>query len=48
MIERKTDGTILVNGADVKASKRTDAMGCTVSFVEVKLAKGEQACCCAK
>ena len=32
----------------VKAQKRTDAMGCTISFAEVKLGKGEQACCCVK
>lgn len=39
---------ILVNGKSVKAQKRTDAMGCTISFAEVKLSKGEQACCCVK
>lgn len=36
---------ILVNGTSVKALKRTDAMGSTVSYAEVKLGKGEQACC---
>ena len=39
---------ILVNGASVKAQKRTDAMGNTISFAEVELGKGEQACCCVK
>ena len=39
---------ILVNGTSVKALKRTDAMGSTVSYAEVKLGKGEQACCCVK
>jgi hypothetical protein len=37
---------IFVNGTSVKAQKRTDAMGAVVSFAEVKLGKGEQACCC--
>ena len=37
---------ILVNGKSVKAEKRTDAMGTTISYAEVKLAKGEKACCC--
>ncbi len=36
---------ILVNGKTVKAQKRTDAMGCTVSYAEIKLANGEKACC---
>ena len=40
--------TILVNGESVNAQKRTDAMGCTISYVEVELRKGEQACCCVK
>ncbi len=39
---------ILVNGTSVKAQKRTDAMGATVSYAEVKLGKGERACCCVK
>ena len=39
---------ILVNGKSVKAEKRTDAMGATISYAEVKLAKGEKACCCVK
>ena len=39
---------ILVNGTSVKAQKRIDAMGGTVSYAEVKLGKGEQACCCVK
>ena len=37
--------SILVNGNSVKALKRTDAMGETVSYAEVKLSKGEKACC---
>ena len=37
--------SILVNGNSVKALKRTDAMGETVSYAEVKLNKGEKACC---
>ncbi len=36
---------LLVNGKSVKAQKRTDAMGCTVSYAEIKLAKGGKACC---
>lgn len=36
---------ITVNGKNVKALKRTDIMGNTVSYVEVKLSKGERALC---
>ena len=39
---------ISVNGTDVKAMKRTDAMGQTISYAEVQLAKGEKACCSVK
>ena len=39
---------IAVNGESTKAMKRTDAMGQTISYVEVELSKGEKACCSVK
>ncbi|MBR5276432.1 MAG: hypothetical protein IKU35_04770 [Bacteroidaceae bacterium] len=36
---------IIVNGKSVKAIKRTDAMGQTISYAEVPLAVGKKACC---
>ena len=39
---------IAVNGTSAKAMKRTDAMGQTISYVEVELSKGEKACCSVK
>ena len=40
--------TIMVNGKSVKAQKRNDAMGATVSYALVELGKGEKACCSVK
>ena len=49
MAKTYTDNLVVsVNGESTKAMKRTDAMGQTISYVEVELSKGEKACCSVK